>query len=282
MTSLEMAMYVLLALFCIAIVVFTANCMLFVARHRRKLKEKETKDPVSEVQDWVWIGRETLERNAVVTTCSQTLMPDADFNGNHSIGCMYLAPPGSGSGGVGSNRQSRCSNRSSQVSTYQGSECSIRITANLIPDNNGNTLESDAEPPLPPVRYLLPPPKRALECQTVKEEEPFGAQNCSDVKMVEDEVMEEHGRLPHSSGDSQPLIEPKPAPSASTGNPTKVSTLLSVSSFGPRSTLSREERLRQLEEAVASGSDIEWDYEELGMTYEELMEYFDNLKESSA
>ena len=46
--------------------------------------------------------------------------------------------------------------------------------------------------------------------------------------------------------------------------------------------ISREERLKQLEEAVASGSDIEWDYDAIGMTYEELMEYFDNLKESTA
>lgn len=46
--------------------------------------------------------------------------------------------------------------------------------------------------------------------------------------------------------------------------------------------MTREERFRHLEEAVASGSDVEWEYEALGVTYEELMEYFDNLKESTA
>lgn len=49
-----------------------------------------------------------------------------------------------------------------------------------------------------------------------------------------------------------------------------------------RGKMTREERFRQLEEAVASGSDVEWEYEALGVTYEELMEYFDNLKESTA
>jgi len=44
----------------------------------------------------------------------------------------------------------------------------------------------------------------------------------------------------------------------------------------------RRRKLAELEEAVASGSELEFDYESLGMTYEELMEYFDNLKESTA
>jgi hypothetical protein len=46
--------------------------------------------------------------------------------------------------------------------------------------------------------------------------------------------------------------------------------------------MSREDQLRELEEAVANGSGAEWDYEAFGMTYHELMDYFDNLKESTA
>jgi len=47
--------------------------------------------------------------------------------------------------------------------------------------------------------------------------------------------------------------------------------------------MTRTQRLRRLEEAVASGSsDIEWDCNELGVTYDQLMTYFDNLKESTA
>jgi len=48
-------------------------------------------------------------------------------------------------------------------------------------------------------------------------------------------------------------------------------------------TRSRIETLRRLEEAVVSGSsDIEWDCNELGVTYDQLATYFDNLKESTA
>lgn len=54
----------------------------------------------------------------------------------------------------------------------------------------------------------------------------------------------------------------------------------SCASAGPRSRL---ETLRRLEEAVVSGSsDIEWDCNELGVTYDQLATYFDNLKESTA
>ena len=54
-------------------------------------------------------------------------------------------------------------------------------------------------------------------------------------------------------------------------------------STGSDAKMTRAQRLRRLEEAVASGSsDIEWDCNELGVTYDQLMTYFDNLKESTA
>jgi len=53
-----------------------------------------------------------------------------------------------------------------------------------------------------------------------------------------------------------------------------------ASRHGP---VSRIETLRRLEEAAVSGSsDIEWDCNELGVTYDQLASYFDNLKESTA
>lgn len=49
MSSLELAMYILLAVFCASVVVFAANCLLFVVRRGRKQKLAEPKDQVSEV-----------------------------------------------------------------------------------------------------------------------------------------------------------------------------------------------------------------------------------------
>lgn len=50
-SSLELAMYILLAVFSVSVVVFAANCLLFVVRRGRKQKLTEPKDPVLEVID---------------------------------------------------------------------------------------------------------------------------------------------------------------------------------------------------------------------------------------
>ena len=61
MTPLEIGMYILLGVFCLAIVVFMLNCMIFVVRYRRKRQPKDSRHgPVAQVDDWVWIGRATL------------------------------------------------------------------------------------------------------------------------------------------------------------------------------------------------------------------------------
>jgi transmembrane protein 132 len=164
-TPLEIGMYTLLGLVCLAVFVIISYCVVFVVRYRRKRVPKENGESIAQAKDWVWIGRATLERNRVNTQCSQTLMPPADFNGNQTV---------RRSGG--SNRNSAgSSNRNSGVSEYKGSECNIRITSNPI--LNGANVEETA-------------------------------------------------------------------------------------------SLTRNE--------------VQWDYEAMGLTYDQLMEYFDNLKESTA
>lgn len=131
LSSMEVIMYVLLAVFCVAIIVFMVNCVVFMIRYRRKQMPKEPKQiPVANASDWVWIGRATLERNAVNTRCSNVLMPEEDFNGNQ----MRTRLP-SGTGSTCSTESACDSNRNSMVSTYKGSECSIRITNNPLLDN---------------------------------------------------------------------------------------------------------------------------------------------------
>ncbi|KAL4223587.1 hypothetical protein ACF0H5_017057 [Mactra antiquata] len=140
LSPLEIGMYVLLAVFCVAMTVFMVNCIVFFVRYKRKQKPMKPggKDAIKEANDWVWIGRATLERNSVYTQSNRTLMPEEDFNGNvnssrplsvgsSSSGCSSQS---SSSGSSSSNPSN--SNRNSVVSTYKGSECSIRITANPL------------------------------------------------------------------------------------------------------------------------------------------------------
>ena len=166
-TPLEVAMYVLVGVFVFAILVFTANCAVFMVRHQRKCKphakglsSRVITGSISQAPDWVWIGRATLERQGAGNAgVDHALMAEEDFNGNQ----MVLPNSTSGSGSsrhsstrkLNSNSMSRSgssssssggcpatsassacsgSNRNSMVSTYQGSECSIRITSNPLPD----------------------------------------------------------------------------------------------------------------------------------------------------
>ena len=180
LTDLEIGMYVLVAVFCVAISVFMINCVVFFVRYKRKQKPaKPNPDAISSANDWVWIGRATLERNSVYTRSSRTLMPEEDFNGNHT---RPVSSSSESSRGGSTPSSAPNSNRNSTVSTYKGSECSIRITTNPLNDEGA----------------------------------------------VADPVPEETQSQGHSEG-------------------------------GPQ-----------------------WDYEAMGMNYDQLLEYFDNLKESTA
>lgn len=129
-SPMQIGLYVLLGVFCVGIGVFLVNFFVFMMRYKRKrqLKKAGATETVASANDWVWIGRATLERNAINTRSSRTLMPAEDFNGNHT----------STSSGLGSSAPNSAdtSNRSSFVSTIKGSECSIRITANPL-DRSG-------------------------------------------------------------------------------------------------------------------------------------------------
>lgn len=139
LTPLEIGMYVLLAVFCVAMTVFMVNCIVFFVRYKRKQKPTKagSTEAIKNANDWVWIGRATLERNSVYTHSSRTLMPEEDFNGNVnstrplSVGSNSSSSSSQAStSGISSNPSN--SNRNSVVSTYKGSECSIRITTNPL------------------------------------------------------------------------------------------------------------------------------------------------------
>lgn len=78
--SLELAMYILLVVFGIALAVFVINCAVFIVRRRRRSRSKDSGSSTADV-DWIWIGHDALKRNAVSVECMRTLMPAAEFGG---------------------------------------------------------------------------------------------------------------------------------------------------------------------------------------------------------
>ena len=128
---LKTGIYVLLGVFSLAAVLIFIICGALVYRYQHKRVPKDKQDPVSEVNDWVWLGPSTLERNSINTDCSQALMSEEDFNGNQIRHARSETPSTSTSN---RNSMNSSSNRNSVVSTYRGSECSIRITSNPLPE----------------------------------------------------------------------------------------------------------------------------------------------------
>jgi transmembrane protein 132 len=270
-SSLEMAMYVLLAVFSVSVIIFAANCLVFVTRHRRKRKMPDVKEPISEVRDWVWIGRATLERNEVDIKCGRRLMSEADFTRNQcrrpASGTSLALPTVSGS------------NRISTVSTYLGSECSVRITANPLADaadDNGNILETAAT-----AIVTAGAPKQHRESSSIHPEAYTVDRKQTQAAKMEMKSENADDEKPMSTSESESEEVHFKQSGAIAANSQPIGRPIGPSS-SVWSTMSREDQLRELEEAVANGSGAEWDYEAFGMTYHELMDYFDNLKESTA
>ncbi len=294
LTALEIGMYVLLGVFCMAIVVFMANCMVFVWRYRRKRMPFEASDSIQNAQDWVWIGKATLERNSINTQCSQTLMPESDFNGNQNANLLHPATATLGRQQESNNsaRNSSCaSNRNSVVSTYKGSECSIRITSNPHPDANpADQQNQNAETQ-----------NSGADAENQEQNETNNDKTAHDTLLEEgsDESMEdlEPPPLPPkvnkmaalaaaAAAAGHPLPPGSPQPGPSNINLMREALLGGEGGNSHMDSLMREALLGaeggNNNNTLQDLSDVEWDYEAMGLSYDQLMEYFDNLKESTA
>ncbi|XP_057687493.1 transmembrane protein 132D [Corythoichthys intestinalis] len=56
LTDLEIGMYALLGVFCLAIMVFLANCISYVVKFRHKKSPSNGQEPTGHRHDWVWLG----------------------------------------------------------------------------------------------------------------------------------------------------------------------------------------------------------------------------------
>ncbi|KAH0625373.1 hypothetical protein JD844_014841 [Phrynosoma platyrhinos] len=59
LSDLEIGMYALLGVFCLAILVFLINCATFTLKYRHKQVPLEGQNSMSHSHDWVWLGNET-------------------------------------------------------------------------------------------------------------------------------------------------------------------------------------------------------------------------------
>lgn len=58
LTDLEIGMYALLGVFCLAILVFLINCISYAYKYRNKQLSLEAPETMPHAHDWVWLGQE--------------------------------------------------------------------------------------------------------------------------------------------------------------------------------------------------------------------------------
>lgn len=73
LTDLEIGMYALLGVFCLAILVFLINCISFVLKFQHKELSIEGQENMNHAHDWVWLGNE-----AELLESHVALSPQAD------------------------------------------------------------------------------------------------------------------------------------------------------------------------------------------------------------
>ena len=81
-SPLEVGMYILLGVFCLAIAVFMASCFVYASKHSEGsgLSPMERKSrSVQNAHDWVWLGRQTLDKSSMATSGSRDIL---DTNAN--------------------------------------------------------------------------------------------------------------------------------------------------------------------------------------------------------
>lgn len=98
MSTMEIGMYVILTVFCFAIIIFVISCVVYASKFRPITIEsgldpndneakkssvimkdsKRSKETTTNAHDWVWLGRSTMDRNSV----------------NHEVGTTFENPRG--------------------------------------------------------------------------------------------------------------------------------------------------------------------------------------------
>ncbi|XP_055003597.1 transmembrane protein 132C isoform X2 [Sorex araneus] len=98
LSDLEVGMYALLGVFCLAILLFLANCAAFALRYRRKQLPLEGQAAGSHSHDWVWLGE--AEPPLPPPSDQHTTVIDRDPGGRQD-GSQLLPAGGAGEDGGG-------------------------------------------------------------------------------------------------------------------------------------------------------------------------------------
>ncbi|XP_029365717.1 transmembrane protein 132D [Echeneis naucrates] len=98
LTDLEIGMYALLGVFCLAILVFLANCISYVVKFRHKKPPSHGQEPTGHRHDWVWLGTDAelvmsvpgspVQQDSQTTTTVIDIGPDKSSSLSRRPSCL--------------------------------------------------------------------------------------------------------------------------------------------------------------------------------------------------
>lgn len=98
LTDLEIGMYALLGVFCLAILVFLVNCISYVVKFRHKKPSSHSQEPTGHRHDWVWLGTDAelvmtvpcspLHQDSQTTTTVIDIGPDKTSSLSRRPSCL--------------------------------------------------------------------------------------------------------------------------------------------------------------------------------------------------
>ncbi|KAL0979473.1 hypothetical protein UPYG_G00185520 [Umbra pygmaea] len=92
LTDLEIGMYALLGVFCLAILVFLINCISYTLKYRHKELSVEGQESLNHAHDWVWLGNEAelLESQVSLSPQQDELTSMVDCSAGLEEGSLLL------------------------------------------------------------------------------------------------------------------------------------------------------------------------------------------------
>ncbi|XP_077535622.1 transmembrane protein 132C dtn [Haemaphysalis longicornis] len=313
-SPLELGLYALLGVLGLAAAVMVTGCTVLAVKYQKHpelasaavavqpttaaapTSSSHPRRPVSSAHDWVWLGRATLERSSVNTRCSQALVASEDRPSKSPPSSLphapTTAPPLAPSGGdpengvkrVGGGAQPRI--RTNPMLTFtrpppvpphrttsrnnSPATDSLQDVAPLLGHANGRLHQRALSPH---VRIQSP-----ASFKTASSSSPAGSKTTSP---------------PSSKTTSPDSKSTSPASKASSpdtkttspGGGSKTTPSPESKSMSPSRGVILPPPICKVVKARASGkpgSTLEWEDVTKGMNYDQLVEYFDSLKESSA
>lgn len=98
LTDLEIGMYALLGVFCLAILVFLVNCISYVVKFRHKKPPSHSQEPTEHRHDWVWLGTDAelvmsvpgspVQQDSQTTTTVIDIVPDKTASHSRRPSCL--------------------------------------------------------------------------------------------------------------------------------------------------------------------------------------------------